>query len=67
MEFWIWMGILAMALVVVIALASRRQRLHGGSRRAEHGKLGQSEKHPDNWWFSEPRQDPLRRPRQGDE
>ena len=67
MEFWIWMGILAMALVVVIALASRRQRLHGGSRRAEHGKLGQSEKQPDNWWFHEPRQDPLRRPRQGDE
>jgi hypothetical protein len=67
MEFWIWMAILAMALVVVIALASRRQRLHGGSRRAEHGKLGQSEKQPDNWWFHEPRQDPLRRPRQGDE
>jgi hypothetical protein len=67
MADWILLGIVVAVFAVVIALASRRQRLHGGSRRAEHGKLGQSEKQPDNWWFHEPRQDPLRRPRQGDE
>jgi hypothetical protein len=61
MEFWIWVGIITLAFVVVTTLASRRQRLHGGSRRAEHGKLGQSEKSPDEWWFSEPREDPRRR------
>jgi hypothetical protein len=47
----ILLGIFVAAAVVLIAVASRRQRRHGGSMRAEHGNLGRNEKPPEGRWF----------------
>jgi hypothetical protein len=45
-------GIFVAAAMLLMALASRRQRLHGGSMRPEHGRLGQNEKPPEGWWWN---------------
>jgi hypothetical protein len=47
----ILLGVFVAASAVLIALASRRQRRHGGSMRAEHGRLGLNEPPPEGRWF----------------
>jgi hypothetical protein len=47
----IGLGIFVAAVVMLVFLASRRRRLHGGSMRAEHGNLGMYETPPEDRWF----------------
>lgn len=47
----IGLGIFVATAMVLVFLASRRQRLHGGSMRAEHGNLGRNETPPEGRWF----------------
>jgi hypothetical protein len=50
----ILLGVFVAGVVVLVAAASRRQRLHGGSRRPV-GNLGKKNPPHKDWWFGQPR------------
>lgn len=49
MAAWIFLGIVAAVFVVVIALATRRQRLHGGSHWPAGVKAHADKKSSEMW------------------